>query len=85
VARALALKAQGTGPLAWVARQVSDLHGYVYQHVYAFAAGALAAGAGALGIAAGPGVLEGLAAAVAAAVADVAAAGVAVVGAAAAA
>ncbi len=78
VARALALKAQGTGPLAWVARQVSDLRGYVYQHVYAFAAGALAAGAGALGIAAGPGVLEGLAAAVAAAVADVAAAGVAV-------
>ncbi len=75
VARALALKAQGTGPLAWVARQVSDLRGYVYQHVYTFVAGALAAGAGALGIAAGPGVLESLAAAVAAAVADVAAAG----------
>lgn len=74
VAQAIALRAHGTGPLAWVAREVSDLRSYVYQHVYAFAAGALAAGAGTLGLAVGPGVLDGLAAAVAAAAAGAAAA-----------
>jgi len=77
VARALALRVRGTGPLAWIARQVSDLRAYVYEHVYAFAAGALAAGTAAVGIMVAPSVVSGLAASVAAALADVAAAVVA--------
>jgi hypothetical protein len=85
VAHALALRAQGTGPLAWAARQVAYLRQYVYQHAYTLAASALAAGAGALGIAAAPGVIDGLAAAAATVIADIAAAAGAAVGAAAAA
>ena len=78
VARALALKAEGTGPLAWAEQRVADLHQYVYQHAYTLAAGALAAAGTALGVSVGPAVVAALAGAVASALADVAAAGVAV-------
>ena len=78
VSQALALKAEGTVPLAWVQQQVADLHQYVYQHAYALAAGALAAAGTALGVSVGPAVVDALAGAVASAMADVAAAGVAV-------
>ena len=78
VSQALALKAQGTGPLAWVQQQVADLHQYVYQHAYTLAAGALAAAGTALGVSVGPALVDALAGAVASALADVAAAGVAV-------
>ena len=84
VTHALALKAHGTGPLAWIGHTVSAVRTAVYQHTYAFAAGALAAGAAAFGVMLGPAAVSGMAAAVAATVADVAAAGL-VVGAAAAA
>ena len=77
-ALALALKAEGTGPLAWAERQVADLHRYVYQHAYTLAAGALAAAVTALGVSMGLAVVDALAGAVASALADVAAAGVAV-------
>ena len=73
VARALALKALGTGPLAWVQQQVADLHRYVYQHTYALAASALGAAGTALGISVGPAVVDALAGAAATALADVAA------------
>jgi hypothetical protein len=78
VAEALALKAHGTGPLAWAEAKVSDLRQYVYKHAYALAAGALATGAAALGATVGPSVAQGLAAAVASALADVAVAAAAV-------
>lgn len=78
VANALALKAEGTGPLAWVVKQVSALHSYVYQHAYSLAAGALGAAATALGVSVGPTIVASLAGAVASTLADVAAAGVAV-------
>ena len=78
VARALALKALGTGPLAWVQQQVANLHRYVYQHTYALAASALGAAGMALGVSVGPAEVAALAGAVASALAAVAEAGVAV-------
>ena len=76
--QALALKAAGTGSLAWAEQRVADLHRYVYQHAYALAAGALAAAGTALEVSMGPAVVDALAGAVSAALADVAATGVAV-------
>lgn len=83
VAQALALKVQGTGPLAWVGQTLSDVRAAVYQHTYTLAAGALAAGAAVLGISVGQAALTSLAMSVAGALADLAVAGAVVGGAAA--
>jgi len=78
VAQALALKVQGTGPLAWVGQTLAGVRAAVYQHAYTLAVGALAAGAAVLGVTVGQEALSALAAAVAGALADVAVAGAAV-------
>jgi hypothetical protein len=77
VAQALALRTQGTGPLAWVGRTLSDVHNAVYRHTYALAISALSAGAAVLGVTVGQAALTSLAASAAGALADLAVAGAA--------
>lgn len=83
VAEALALRATGTGPLAWVGQALSTVHAFVYQHTVAFVSGALVGAAALVGTTIGAGVVSAVADAAATALADVAVAGVAAAGAAA--